>query len=54
LARYSEFDVFDHATRSLDARPVGWDLARYLPDGGPRDGWDDLQGYFQGRRRVDA
>lgn len=37
--------------KQLTARPVGWDLAGYLPDG-PVEGWDDFLGYYQGRTEV--
>ncbi|GAA5126019.1 hypothetical protein [Haloechinothrix salitolerans] len=37
--------------KRLTARPVGWDLTGYLPDG-PVEGWDDFKGYYQGRREV--
>jgi hypothetical protein len=50
---YSEFGVFDSGARSLSGRPVGWQLAGYLPNG-VVDGWDDLRGYYQDRRRVTA
>jgi hypothetical protein len=50
---YSEFVVFDAGSRSLSGRPVGWQLAGYLPNG-VVDGWDDLRGYYQDRRRVTA
>jgi hypothetical protein len=49
---FSEFGVFDPASRTLTGRPVGWQLTSYLPHGAPVDGWDDLQGYYQGRREV--
>lgn len=37
--------------KELTARPVGWDLASYLPNG-PVEGWDDFRGYYQGRTEV--
>lgn len=51
---FSEIDVWDPATRTLTARPVGWEHARYLEGRGtgPVEGWDDFQGYYQGRRAV--
>jgi hypothetical protein len=48
---YGEFAVYDEATRTLKARPVGWDLTGYQPDG-PVEGWDDFIGYYQGRTEV--
>ena len=49
LCTYSEAHVFDPATRTVTARPVGWDLTGYA---GVRDGWDEFRGYYQGRREV--
>jgi hypothetical protein len=52
---YSEALVFDRSARRLVDRPVGWDLSRYLEGWDwPPDGWDELIGYYQGRRSVDA
>ncbi|ONI76618.1 hypothetical protein BWI15_04785 [Kribbella sp. ALI-6-A] len=48
---YSEYGVLDKATRTLRARPVGWTLSGYQPDG-PVEGWDDFIGYYQGRKEV--
>lgn len=48
---YGEFAVYDRASRTLKARPVGWDLTGYQPDG-PVEGWDDFIGYYQGRNEV--
>jgi hypothetical protein len=48
---YGEFAVYDEATKTLKARPVGWDLTGYQPDG-PVEGWDDFIGYYQGRTEV--
>jgi hypothetical protein len=48
---FSEWAVFDRATRQLHGRPVGWQLSGYSPNG-VVDGWDDLKGYYQGRRQV--
>ncbi|WP_437760061.1 hypothetical protein [Sorangium sp. So ce1389] len=45
---YGEWAVFDEHTRTLSARPIGWQLTGYQPDG-PVEGWDDLLGYYQGR-----
>jgi hypothetical protein len=48
---YSEVGVFDPATRSLTATPVGWTLSGY---DGVADGRAELIGYFEDRRRADA
>ncbi|MGH3451708.1 MAG: hypothetical protein ACRDQW_13485 [Haloechinothrix sp.] len=48
---YTEFAVFDAASKQLTGRPVGWQLSGYQPDG-PVEGWDDLIGYYQGRTEV--
>ena len=50
---YTEWHVFDPATRTVSARPVGWDTSSYMPGRTkPADGWDELKGYYQGRRRA--
>jgi hypothetical protein len=46
---YNEWAVFDPATRTLRARPVGWELTGYE---GVSDGWDDFLGYYQDRTGV--
>ena len=48
-----EASVFDPATKSLRGRPVSWDLSGYQPNG-PVEGWDELKGYYQGRRKATA
>ncbi|PRX47136.1 hypothetical protein B0I33_106235 [Prauserella shujinwangii] len=48
---YTEYAVFDAETRQLTARPVGWRLTGYQPEG-PVEGWDDFIGYYQGRTEV--
>jgi hypothetical protein len=48
---YSEVGVFDPATRSIVATPVGWEISSY---GGVADGREELVGYFEGRRSADA
>jgi hypothetical protein len=35
----------------LTGRPVGWQLSGYQPDG-PVEGWNELKGYYQGRKEV--
>ncbi|GHF50009.1 hypothetical protein FHX82_003835 [Amycolatopsis bartoniae] len=50
---YTEFGVFDRATRTVTARPVGWDTSDYMPGRTtPADGWAEFLGYYQGRRAV--
>src|SRR5437588_862442 len=50
---YGEFAVFDLGTRTLEKRPVGWDLSGYRPGSkASGDGWDELKGYYQGRREA--
>jgi hypothetical protein len=53
FASYSEYGVFDPATRTLTGRPVGWELAEYEADA-PVAGWDEFIGYYQGRTSADA
>ena len=48
---YSEVGVFNPATRSLVAQPVGWAISSY---DGVADGRNELIGYFENRRKVDA
>ena len=47
---YSEAGLFDPATRTLRATPVGWTTSGYA---GVADGRDDFKGYVQNRRQVD-
>lgn len=44
LLAYSEAGVYDAATGTLTATPVGWTLASYP---GPSDGLDEFKGYYQ-------
>jgi hypothetical protein len=46
---FTEAGVLNPATRQPTSRPVGWQLTSYA---GPSDGWPELRGYYQGRRRV--
>lgn len=48
---YSEWAVLNPATRQLTARPVGWTLSKYQPNG-PVEGWNEFQGYYQNRRSA--
>ncbi len=49
FAAYSEAGTFDTASRTLTARPVGWELSGYT---GVADGRDERIGYFRRRRRA--
>lgn len=51
---FSEIDEWDADARAIAQRPVGWDHAGYLTEFGtdPPEGWDDLEGYYGGRREV--
>jgi hypothetical protein len=46
---YSEYGTWDAASRTTKKRPVGWDISRYQPG---VDGWDELKGYYQGRKKA--
>jgi hypothetical protein len=48
---YSEVGVFDPASRTVVATPIGWSLTSY---DGVADGRDAFVGYFENRRRVNA
>lgn len=50
---FTEWHQLDPATRTLGGRPVGWDLSRYMPGRTtPVRGWDEMKGYFEGRKRA--
>jgi hypothetical protein len=50
---YTEWSQFERGNPVLRGRPVGWDLAKYMPGRvGSVDGWDEFKGYFQGRQHV--
>jgi hypothetical protein len=52
---YTEYAVFDPATKTATARPVGWNLSNYMPGRTtPADGWDEFKGYFQGRTSTET
>ena len=52
---FSEIDVFDPATGTLERRPVGWDHCGYLEGRiEPVEGWDEFHGYYQDRREADG
>jgi hypothetical protein len=48
----TEQAVYEPAAQSLRARPVSWQLSGFQPFG-RMDGWDELKGYFGGRREAD-
>lgn len=49
LGAYSEVGEFNHRTKELTGRPVGWELSKY---GGVSDGWPEFIGYYQDRTEV--
>ena len=50
---FTEFGVFDRERLVATERPVGWELARYLPGRQtPVDGRDEFKGYYRGRQSV--
>ena len=50
---YTEWSQLERGNPVLRGRPVGWDLANYMPGRvSSIDGWDEFKGYFQGRRHV--
>lgn len=50
---FTEFGVFDRERLVATDRPVGWELAQYLPGRRtPVDGRDDFKGYYRGRRSA--
>ena len=50
---YTEWHVLDPATRIATGRPVGWDLSQYMPQRTtPAAGWDEMKGYWKGRKRA--
>jgi hypothetical protein len=53
FATYTEWHVFDRATRRATKRPLGWDLSKYMPGRTtPADGWAEFRGYYEGRREA--
>jgi hypothetical protein len=46
---FSDAPMYDPATRTLTATPLGWKIASYR---GPVHGHPDFKGYLQGRRKV--
>jgi hypothetical protein len=53
FATYTEWAVFDRATRRATKRSLGWNLSNYMPGRTtPADGWPEFRGYFEGRRET--
>lgn len=50
---YCEWGALDQRTKVLRSRPVGYELTGYIPNGHV-EGWDDFQGYYQGRTKVEG
>jgi hypothetical protein len=46
---YGEWGAYDFEARRLTGTPVGWKTMHYA---GVTEGFDELAGYFEGRRRV--
>lgn len=59
LVHFTAFGIYSEWSTSrgrgdVVARPVGWDLANFTPgEMVPADGWDELRGYWKGRRQAD-
>lgn len=53
IGSYIDWQIFDPRTRTVGERPISWRLTGFQPDG-PVEGWDDFQGYYQGRRKVES
>jgi hypothetical protein len=49
----NEQGVYNATTRSLTGRPVSWQISGYQPNG-PVEGWNELKGYYRGRKKADA
>jgi hypothetical protein len=49
----SEQGAYNAATKSLSGRPVSWQISGYQPNG-PVEGWNELKGYYRGRKKADA
>lgn len=47
----NEQDVYRASTRSLTGRPVSWEISGYQPNG-PVEGWNELKGYYKGRKKA--
>ena len=56
LVHFTAFGIYSEwSTQTgrgeVSARPVGWDLAAFTPgEMTTADGWDELRGYWKGRR----
>ena len=57
LVHFTAFGIYSEWSTSrgrgdVVARPVGWDLASFTPgEMATADGWDELRGYWRGRRQ---
>ena len=50
---FGEWDVLNPAGTALTGRPVGWELTQYMPGRTtPADGWPEMKGYFEGRKKA--
>ena len=48
----NEAGVYDATTKTLTSRPVSWQISSYQPNG-PVEGWNELKGYYRGRKKAD-
>ena len=53
IATYIDWLAYDRQTRTMLKRPISWQLTGFQPDG-PVEGWDDHQGYYQDRQKVES
>jgi hypothetical protein len=47
----NEAGVYSAATKSLNGTPVSWQISGYQPHG-PVEGWNELKGYYAGRKKA--
>jgi hypothetical protein len=53
IATYIDWLAFDRRTKTMLNHPTSWRLTGFQPDG-PVEGWDDHQGYYQDRQRLES
>jgi len=53
IATYIDWLAFDRRTKTMLKPPTSWWLTGFQPDG-PVEGWDDHQGYYQDRQRLES
>jgi hypothetical protein len=53
IATYIDWLAFDRQTKTMLKPPTSWRLASFQPDG-PVEGWDDHQGYYQDRQKMES